>query len=121
ETGGLPIRKKQKELFAIHRDGNEFPIELTVSPIRHGGGWIFSSFIRDLTERKQAEQALVQLTHRSELILESVGEGIHGIDMEGRIIFENSVAAKLLGYTVEELSGKLAHDAMHHSRKDGTG
>jgi diguanylate cyclase (GGDEF)-like protein/PAS domain S-box-containing protein len=120
ETGVGPIVNRRIELSAIHRDGHEFPIELTVSPIRHGGGWIFSSFIRDLTERKQAEQALVQLRRRSELILESVGEGIHGIDTEGRIIFENSVAAKLLGYTVEELSGTLAHDTMHHSRKDGT-
>jgi diguanylate cyclase (GGDEF)-like protein/PAS domain S-box-containing protein len=121
ETGVGRIINRRIELLAIHRDGHEFAIELTVSPIRHGGGWIFSSFIRDLTERKQAEQALVQLRRRSELILESVGEGIHGIDTEGRIIFENSVAAKLLGYTVEELSGKLAHDAMHHSRKDGSG
>jgi diguanylate cyclase (GGDEF)-like protein/PAS domain S-box-containing protein len=120
ETGLGRIINRRIELLAIHRNGHEFPIELTVSPIRHGGGWIFSSFIRDLTERKQAEQALVQLRRRSELILESVGDGIHGIDTEGRIIFENSVAAKLLGYTVAELSGKLAHDAMHHSRKDGT-
>jgi diguanylate cyclase (GGDEF)-like protein/PAS domain S-box-containing protein len=120
ETGAGPIVNKRIELSAIHRDGHEFPIELTVSPIRHCGGWIFSSFIRDLTERKHAEQALVQLRRRSELILESVGEGIHGIDTDGRIIFENSVAAKLLGYTVEEHSGKLAHDTMHHSRKDGT-
>lgn len=120
ETGVGPIVNRRIELSATHRDGHEFPIELTVSPIRHGGGWIFSSFIRDLTERKQAEQALVQLRRRSELILESVGEGIHGIDTDGRIIFENSAAAKLLGYTVAELCGKLAHDTMHHSRKDGT-
>jgi PAS domain S-box-containing protein/diguanylate cyclase (GGDEF)-like protein len=120
KMGAGRIINKRMELSAIHRDGHEFPIELTVSPIRHGGGLIFSSFIRDLTERKQAEQALVRLRRRSELILESVGEGIHGIDMEGRIIFENSVAAKLLGYTVDELSGKLAHEAMHHSREDGS-
>jgi diguanylate cyclase (GGDEF)-like protein/PAS domain S-box-containing protein len=120
ETGVGPIVNRRIELSAMHRDGHEFPIELTVSPIRHGGGWIFSSFIRDLTERKQAEQALMQLRRRSGLILESVGEGIHGIDMDGRIIFENSAGAKLLGYTVEELCGKSAHDTMHHSRKDGT-
>src|SRR6202051_2978717 len=120
ETGVGPILNKRIELSALHRDGHEFPIELTVSPISQGGGWIFSSFIRDLTERKQAEQALVQLRRRSELILESVGEGIHGIDTDGRIIFENSAAAKLLGYTVEELCGKSAHETMHHSRKDGT-
>jgi diguanylate cyclase (GGDEF)-like protein/PAS domain S-box-containing protein len=120
ETGVGPIVNRRMELSAMHRDGHEFPIELTVSPIRHGGGWIFSSFIRDLTERKHAEQALMQLRRRSELILESVGEGIHGIDTDGRIIFENAAGAKLLGYRVEELCGKSAHETMHHSRKDGT-
>jgi diguanylate cyclase (GGDEF)-like protein/PAS domain S-box-containing protein len=120
ETGVGPIVNRRIELSAMHRDGHEFPIELTVSPIRHGGGWIFSFFILDLTERKHAEQALMQLRRRSELILESVGEGIQGIDTDGRIIFENSADAKLLGYTVEELCGKLAHDTVHHSRKDGT-
>ena len=100
-SGGGAIINKRVELSAIHRDGHEFPIELTVCPIRHGGGWIFSSFIRDLTERKQTEQALAQLRRRSESILESIGDGIHGIDAEGRIIFENSAAAELLGYTKE--------------------
>ncbi len=120
ETGECPIDNKRFEFSAMHRDGHEFPVEITVSPVRYAGGWMFSSFIRDLTERKRAEQALTQLRRRSELILESVGEGIHGIDREGRIIFENSAAAKLLGYSVEELFGKPAHATMHHSRRDGT-
>jgi PAS domain S-box-containing protein/diguanylate cyclase (GGDEF)-like protein len=120
ETGEGPILNKRTELSAMHRDGRELPVELTVSPVRHGGGWIFSAFIRDLTERKRAEQALVQLRRRSELILESVGEGIHGIDLDGKIIFENSAATKLLGYAMQELTGKSAHATMHHSRKDGT-
>jgi PAS domain S-box-containing protein/diguanylate cyclase (GGDEF)-like protein len=120
ETGEGPIINKRIEVSAMHRDGHEFPVELTVSPVRHGGGWIFSAFIRDLTERKRAEQALAQLRRRSELILESVGEGIHGIDWDGKIIFENSAATKLLGYRAGELTGKPAHATMHHSRKDGT-
>ena len=120
ETGEGPIVNKRIELSAMHRDGHEFPVELTVSPIRLGGAWIFSSFIRDLTEQKRAEQALVQLRRQSELILESVGEGIHGIDLEGKIIFENPGAAKLLGYSIEELYGRPAHATMHYARKDGT-
>ncbi|MGC2460808.1 MAG: EAL domain-containing protein [Steroidobacteraceae bacterium] len=120
ETGEGPIVNKRIELWAMHRDGREFPVELAVFPVKHDGGWIFSVFIRDLTERKQAEQALVQLRLRSELILEAVGEGIHGIDLDGRIIFENTAAANLLGYRVEELTGRPAHATMHHSRRDGT-
>jgi diguanylate cyclase (GGDEF)-like protein/PAS domain S-box-containing protein len=120
ETGEGAIINKRIEIPAMHRDGHEIPVELTISAVRLGGAWIFSSFIRDLTERKRADEALAQLRRQSELILESVGEGIHGIDTEGRIIFENPAAAKLLGYSIEELSGKLAHATMHYARKDGT-
>jgi diguanylate cyclase (GGDEF)-like protein/PAS domain S-box-containing protein len=79
-----------------------------------------ASIGEDITDRKRAEETLMQLERRSELILESVGEGIHWIDTDGRIIFENTVAAKLLGYSADELRGKLAHETMHHSCSDGT-
>jgi len=106
----------------LTRSGEQRLIRWKNSLLRSTAGEVIgtASIGEDITERKQTEQALVQLRRRSELILESVGEGIHGIDKDGRIIFENSVAAKLLGYTVEELRGKLAHDTMHHSRRDGT-
>jgi PAS domain S-box-containing protein len=58
ETGEGLIVNKRIELWAMHRDGREFPVELAVFPVKHGGGWIFSVFIRDISERKQAEQAL---------------------------------------------------------------
>jgi len=106
----------------LTRSGDYRLIRWKNSLLRSTGGEVIgtASIGEDITEQQQTEQALVQMRRRSELILESVGEGIHGIDKDGRIIFENSVAAKLLGYTVEELRGKLAHDTMHHSRRDGT-
>lgn len=60
----------------------------------------------EVTERKRAEEALSQLSHEYELILESAGEGICGIDRQGRFVFVNSAAAKILGYHVDELVGK---------------
>ena len=120
ETGEGPVINKRIELSAMHQVGHEFPVELTVSPVRLGEEWIFCSFIRDLTQRKRAEQAIEQLRRQSDLILQSVGEGIYGIDVEGRISFENPSAAKLLGYEFEELSGKPAHALIHHTRKDGS-
>lgn len=63
----------------------------------------------EVTERQKAEEALSQLSHEYELILESAGEGICGIDRQGRFVFVNSAAAKILGYPVEELVGKTCH------------
>ena len=68
---------------------------------------------------RRYQESLRQNEERTRLIFESVGEGIHGIDLSGTIIFENSAAAKLLGYSIEGLIGKPAHATMHHSRKDG--
>ena len=92
------------------------------SPIHNDAGEIYrvGGIAEDITERKLAEQAMEQLRRQHELILESLGEGIHGIDIEGRIIFENSAAVKMLGYHMEDLLGKPAHATMHHSKADGT-
>jgi PAS domain S-box-containing protein len=59
ETGEGPILGRRVEISALMRDGTEFPVELTVSPARIGGEWMFSSFIRDITEKKNAEMRLL--------------------------------------------------------------
>ena len=74
----------------------------------------------DVTEQVEAEQALHLATHQRELILDSVADGIYGIDLEGRLTFVNLAAARTLGYTPDELAGCDVHEAIHHSRADGT-
>jgi PAS domain S-box-containing protein len=58
ECGEGPILGRRIEVLALHRAGHEFPVELTVTPLRLGGGWRFSAFVRDLTETKAAERRL---------------------------------------------------------------
>ncbi|MGE5706885.1 MAG: ATP-binding protein, partial [Bacteroidota bacterium] len=74
----------------------------------------------DITERKQAEGELERLKRQHELILNSAGEGIFGIDSEGRALFANPAAAKMLGFSVEELLHQFLHPLIHHTRADGT-
>jgi two-component system sensor histidine kinase VicK len=74
----------------------------------------------DITEKIDAEAKLHALMRQRESILDSVGDGIYGIDMDGRILFVNHVGAELLGYTPEEMQGKMIHSLIHHSRADGT-
>ncbi|HJU05089.1 MAG TPA: PAS domain S-box protein [Nitrospiraceae bacterium] len=71
-------------------------------------------------ERKQAEEALARLSHQHALILHSAGEGIYGIDVQGRTSFVNDAAARMLGWTAEELIGHSMHPLVHHSKADGS-
>jgi PAS domain S-box-containing protein len=54
------------------------------------------------------------------LLLESTGEGIYGIDLNGRCTFINQAAARMLGYQPSELLGEPMHELVHHSRPDGS-
>lgn len=69
-----------------------------------------------LTERKYAEEQLEHLRNQHVVVLNSVGEGVHWINLDGGINFENPAAAKMLGYEISELIGKPAHLTMHHTR-----
>jgi PAS domain S-box-containing protein len=57
---------------------------------------------------------------RSRLLLESVGEGIFGVDLEGKVAFINPAANRMLGYAPEELVNKEIHGIIHHSHADGS-
>jgi PAS domain S-box-containing protein len=58
ETGEAAIFNRRLELVALHRDGHEFPIELTVTPVKQGEGILFSAFVHDISQRQRAEREL---------------------------------------------------------------
>ena len=118
-TGQGPLIGRRVEVTALHRRGSEFPIELSVVAVADAGGTAFTAFIADITERRRAQEALEQLRRRYELILNSIADGVHGIDLQGRITFENPAAARMLGWDVAELAGLPAHETIHHSWADG--
>ena len=75
----------------------------------------------DITERKEAEEALQKSEERVRLILDSAAEGVFGCDPEGTCLFCNQAAVRLLGYDEPvELLGKNMHALEHHTRKDGS-
>ncbi len=108
------------EITALHRDGREIPVEMTISPQCRADGWVFNAFLHDISERKRAERERAELTDRLRLLLESSGEGIYGVDTEGRCTFVNRAGAALVGWSPEELLGRPMHEATHHSRPDGS-
>jgi two-component system sensor histidine kinase VicK len=74
----------------------------------------------DVTEQEEAEGELHLMRRQRELILAAVGDGIYGMDLEGKLSFINPAAAKMLGYTDDELRGTDIHELIHHSHADGT-
>ena len=74
----------------------------------------------DITERKRAEEERQRVGRRMQVLLESAGEGIYGIDVEGRCTFINRAGAELLGYGPDEMLGRNMHDLAHHHREDGS-
>ena len=77
-------------------------------------------FARDITTRKWVEEVTESLGKRNELILEAAGEGIYGLDIQGRTTFVNPAAAKMLSYRTGDLIGQYHHELVHHSRANGT-
>ena len=57
-TGEGPILNQRIELNALRRDRSEFPVELAVAPVQIGTTWLFSAFVRDITDRRVADEAL---------------------------------------------------------------
>ncbi len=74
----------------------------------------------DITRRRQAEAALERLRLQNEMILNAAGEGIFGVDLEGRATFFNPAALEKFGYQAEELLGQLMHELIHYMKTDGS-
>ncbi|MBI5842503.1 MAG: PAS domain S-box protein [Chloroflexi bacterium] len=113
------VQEFESEVYC--KDGRVIWISENARSIRDASGEIvgFEGTTLDITERKRAEEAISQLSHQNRLILDSLGEGVYGVDPSGDTTFVNSAAAQLLGYEAEELIGRFMHETVHHSKPDG--
>lgn len=68
----------------------------------------------------ELQQELEQLQKHHELILQSAGEGIYGLDCQGHTTFVNQAAADMVGWELSELVGKSQHAVIHHTKPNGT-
>ena len=98
ETGEGPILRQRIEITALRRDGREFPVELTVTPIRLGDHWLFGAFVRDLTEEKRAEQALRRSEASYRGLVEHAAYGIYRATADGKFLMVNPALFTMLGF-----------------------
>ncbi|QRN96750.1 PAS domain S-box protein [Archangium violaceum] len=106
------------EGWRVRRDGTRFLAQQVLTALYDASGGLagFACSLRPAEE----QGALQLLRDLGERILESVDEGICGLDTEGRTTFVNPAATRMLGWKPEELIGKSLHALIHHSRQDGT-
>ena len=87
------------ELHGLRKDGTEFPVEISLSPIQTDSGLLVSSAIRDITKQKRAQQRILTL-------LDSAPDAMVVVGEDGRIVLVNSQTEKLFGFQRSELMGQ---------------
>src|SRR5262249_41664147 len=105
------------EDWFVRRDGSMVPVSVTASPIDLPAGRGVVMTFNDMTEQREAEQAL----RERDAILAQVAQPVWVVDHRGRFHYVNPAALKALGYDhPSELVGRPGHDTVHYKRPDGT-
>jgi PAS domain S-box-containing protein len=94
------------ELFALRKDGTEFPVEISLSPMESAEGILVTAAIRDISVRKNAEGLLAQMEGRYRGLLEAAPDAMVLVNPAGEIVLMNLQAERQFGYTRDELVGQ---------------
>ncbi|NEW08548.1 PAS domain S-box protein [Paenibacillus sp. SYP-B3998] len=117
-SAGMP---QHFEAAFVHQKG--FPVQSNVTfvPTMVDGHIVgVYAILKDLTEVKEQKKEIDKLHKQNQLILNSVSEGIYGIDMSGRTIFWNKAAEAITGWKVDEMLGRQIHNLVRPEKSDGS-
>lgn len=106
-SGEGAVIGKTIELMALHKNGTEFPVELSLSAIKIDGKWCSVGILHNITERKYAEEEMKRNQILLRTLIDNLPDTIYVKDKEGRKIVANESDWKLMGYNSEaEVIGK---------------
>jgi len=114
KTGEGPLLGKLIEIEALRRDGAEILVQLAITALEVDGSPIFTAYLRDITERRRAEEA----NRRLAAIIESFGDAIISKNLNEVITSWNEEAERLFGYTADEIIGKPITTLVPSERHD---
>jgi PAS domain S-box-containing protein len=112
----------EREQRFVHRDGRFVVANARFQLLRDtdGNPQYVVGLMEDITESKRAQEERNRLAKRMEMLLESTGQGIYGIDLRGNCTFINRATCELIGYRPEEVMGRNVHELIHHHKPDGS-
>src|SRR3989475_2456339 len=116
-TGEARVVGRTVELVGQRKEGTEFPLELSLASWKVGGDTFFTGILRDITERKRAEELLRASEERFHLMVKHVEDyAIFMLDVEGRVATWNAGAERIKGYRADEIIGR--HFACFYTTDD---
>ena len=110
QTGESTLLNTRVEFSALHRDGHEFPVEMSATHIQLGDEHSFNVFLHDIRERRESEQALRDSEALYSSLVEHLPVNILRKDLQGRFTFANRAFCELLDKPLEEIQGKTDMD-----------
>ena len=120
-SGVAKIINIGREVEGLRKNKTVFPLELAISEVYVGEDRLFTGIVRDISERKQMEEQLLEEKSRSQAILDNVVDGIITINEKGSIQSFNPASERIFGFSKDEVLGKNVKFLMpepYHSEHD---
>ncbi len=113
---------KPFEIKGKKKNGNDFYVIFSPRPIFNPDGEFKGAFavLTDITRNKEIEEANTKNFIRLRTIMDSVGDGIYGVDRNGKTVFVNPALLRMTGYSEKELIGRNLHYILRHTKSDGS-
>ncbi|MES2115061.1 MAG: PAS domain S-box protein [Pseudomonadota bacterium] len=112
--GGGPVLNSRVRVAALHRDGHEVPVELSVRALRHGSNHYATAFLHDITERLLYERQIAASEKRVRMIADNMPAMIAYVDDQLHYRFTNEHFRHLMGIEPNSLLGKTFGDTFGH-------
>ncbi|PBS11520.1 GGDEF domain-containing protein [Lysobacteraceae bacterium NML93-0792] len=117
-SGVRTLDWRATETVAVRADGSDVPVDIAFADIEIEGTRLFVGFFRDISARKQAEQALSDERERAQTTLRSIADGVVTVDPGGVVTFINAAAEQLTGWSSAEALGRNCSQVLHLAEDD---